>query len=105
MTATSPPLRLGLTGGIGSGKSTVGHMLQARGATVVMVAYRNAAGNVSGIDFVPSTGSVTLWQPRHGGHVGFASGRWPGQVRSLSDRVGGWLLKAAGVPAEESVCG
>ena len=51
------------------------------------------------------TRSVTLWQPRHGGHVGFASGRWPGQVRSLSDRVGGWLLKAAGVPAEESVCG
>ena len=49
--------------------------------------------------------SVMLWQPRHGGHVGFASGRWPGQVRSLSDRVGGWLLKAAGVPAEESVCG
>lgn len=49
--------------------------------------------------------SVTLWQPRHGGHVGFASGRWPGQVRSLSDRVGGWLMKAAGVPAEEGVCG
>ncbi len=49
--------------------------------------------------------SVTLWQPRQGGHVGFASGSWPGQVRSLSDRVGGWLLKAAGVPAEESICG
>ena len=36
---------------------------QPRGSTVVMVAYRNAAGNVSGIDFVPSTGGVTLWQP------------------------------------------
>jgi len=46
--------------------------------------------------------SVTLWQPHHGGHVGFASGSWPGQVRSLSDRVGGWLLKAAGVSAGES---
>lgn len=44
---------------------------------------------------------VTLWQPRHGGHVGFASGRWPGQVRSLSDRVGGWLLQAAGLPTQE----
>lgn len=29
------PLRIGLTGGIGSGKSTVGHMLSARGAAVI----------------------------------------------------------------------
>ena len=35
MTAPPSPLRLGLTGGIGSGKSTVGHMLQDRGATVI----------------------------------------------------------------------
>ncbi len=39
---------------------------------------------------------VTLWQPRHGGHVGFAAGRWPGHVRELPDRVGSWLLQAAG---------
>ncbi len=39
--------------------------------------------------------SVTLWQPRHGGHVGFAAGRWPGHVRSLPDQVGRWLLQAA----------
>lgn len=39
--------------------------------------------------------SVTLWQPRHGGHVGFAAGRWPGHVRGLPDRVGNWLLQAA----------
>ena len=32
---TRSPLRLGLTGGIGSGKSTVGQMLAARGATVL----------------------------------------------------------------------
>ena len=37
---------------------------------------------------------VTLWQPRQGGHVGFASGRWPGHVRHLPDRVGHWLLQA-----------
>jgi dephospho-CoA kinase len=30
-----PVLRLGLTGGIGSGKSTVAHVLQSRGATVI----------------------------------------------------------------------
>ncbi len=35
MTTRHPPLRIGLTGGIGSGKSTVSQMLQARGAAVV----------------------------------------------------------------------
>jgi dephospho-CoA kinase len=35
MTTRHPPLRIGLTGGIGSGKSTVGQMLQARGAAVI----------------------------------------------------------------------
>lgn len=34
---------------------------------------------------------VTLWQPRHGGHVGFPAGRWPGHVMSLPEQVGGWL--------------
>ncbi len=35
MKVLTPPLRLGLTGGIGSGKSTVGQLLQDRGATVI----------------------------------------------------------------------
>ena len=35
MTSRPTPLRIGLTGGIGSGKSTVGQMLQARGAAVI----------------------------------------------------------------------
>jgi uncharacterized protein len=34
---------------------------------------------------------VTLWQPAHGGHVGFPAGRPPGHVRALPDAVGGWL--------------
>jgi len=38
--------------------------------------------------------SVTLWQPAHGGHVGFAQGGWPGHVRGLPDAVGSWLLQA-----------
>ena len=46
--------------------------------------------------------SVTLWQPRHGGHVGFAAGRWPGHVRGLPDRVGQWLMHAAGVTMESA---
>lgn len=37
---------------------------------------------------------VTLWQPAHGGHVGFASGRWPGHVRPMPEAVGQWLLRA-----------
>ena len=41
--------------------------------------------------------SVTLWQPPHGGHVGFAQGPWPGHVRGLPEQVGAWLLQAAGV--------
>lgn len=34
---------------------------------------------------------VTLWQPAHGGHVGFAKGRPPGHVRAMPDTVGDWL--------------
>jgi hypothetical protein len=41
--------------------------------------------------------SVTLWQPQHGGHVGFASGAWPGHVLDLPKAVGSWLLSAAGL--------
>ena len=37
---------------------------------------------------------VTLWQPEHGGHVGFPGGRFPGHVRSLPDGVMGWLAQA-----------
>ncbi len=37
--------------------------------------------------------AVHLWQPQHGGHVGFAQGPWPGHIRELPDAVGGWLLK------------
>ncbi len=34
---------------------------------------------------------VTLWQPEHGGHVGFASGRWPGHVQAMPSAVLAWL--------------
>ena len=37
---------------------------------------------------------VTLWQPAHGGHVGFAHGRFPGHVQSLPEAVTGWLQAA-----------
>ncbi|AKJ32060.1 YheT family hydrolase [Caldimonas brevitalea] len=34
---------------------------------------------------------VTLWQPRHGGHVGFPSGSWPGHVLTLPEQVLSWM--------------
>lgn len=34
---------------------------------------------------------VTLWQPAHGGHAGFAAGRFPGQPLALPEAVMGWL--------------
>ncbi len=36
---------------------------------------------------------VTLWQPAHGGHVGFATGRWPGSLETMPARVTGWLAE------------
>jgi len=38
---------------------------------------------------------VTLWQPAHGGHVGFAEGRFPGHVQILPEAIGPWLLMMA----------
>lgn len=44
---------------------------------------------------------VTLWQPPHGGHVGFCRSddrlRFPGHVWGLPEQVCAWLAKAAGV--------
>ena len=34
---------------------------------------------------------VTLWQPAHGGHVGFAGGGFPGHVLGLPESVMGWV--------------
>lgn len=34
---------------------------------------------------------VTLWQPSHGGHVGFAKGRFPGYLHPMPQAVGQWL--------------
>jgi predicted alpha/beta-fold hydrolase len=36
---------------------------------------------------------VTLWQPKHGGHVGFAQGPFPGHVHAIPEVTGRWLLK------------
>ncbi len=45
---------------------------------------------------LPRAGSVgrcvTLWQPPHGGHVGFPQGRFPGHVLGLPAAVARWLM-------------
>jgi predicted alpha/beta-fold hydrolase len=38
---------------------------------------------------------VALWQPRHGGHVGFPHGRLPGHVMTLPQAVLEWLQQHA----------
>ena len=39
-------------------------------------------------------GSVTLWQPAQGGHVGFPAGRWPTHVTAMPSAVTRWLLSS-----------
>ncbi|MFN8954162.1 MAG: hypothetical protein ACK5V9_04135 [Burkholderiales bacterium] len=45
--------------------------------------------------------SVTLWQPLHGGHVGFAAGSWPGHIRQMPNKVGEWLMAAVGATSDK----
>jgi len=68
------------------------HLAQIRVPTLVV--------NARNDPFVPAgslpqasqaSTNVTLWQPRSGGHVGFAAGQPPGHVRTLPEQVGGWL--------------
>ena len=37
--------------------------------------------------------NVTLWQPAHGGHVGFPKGSLPGHLKAMPAAVGQWLLQ------------
>ncbi len=48
--------------------------------------------------------NVTLWQPAHGGHVGFPKGPIPGHVRTMPDAVGGWLVSHMGAQCNFSRC-
>jgi len=38
---------------------------------------------------------ITLWQPAHGGHVGFPGGAFPGHLMTLPDAVMGWMRRIA----------
>ena len=39
---------------------------------------------------------VTLWQPDHGGHVGFPGGSFPGHLMTLPHGVLAWMRTATG---------
>ena len=40
-------------------------------------------------------GHVTVWQPAHGGHVGFPAGAYPAHVLTMPQAVADWLAAAA----------
>ena len=46
---------------------------------------------------LPQVGNshVALWQPAHGGHVGFPGGIFPGHLMTLPEAVMGWLQRPA----------
>ena len=58
--------------------------------------------NAQNDPFIPSSSlpalekvsaNVTLWQPSHGGHVGFPKGAIPGHLKAMPHAVGKWLLQ------------
>ncbi len=49
----------------------------------------------------PPIKHVSLWQPRHGGHVGFVQGPWPGPVNTLPEAVLAWLAQQSGFILKE----
>lgn len=44
---------------------------------------------------------VQLWQPPHGGHVGFAEGPWPGDTHALAKAVGHWLAQQSSIALKD----
>ena len=60
-------------------------LLNARNDPFVPAASLPSSGDVSA--------TVQLWQPAHGGHVGFSSGAWPGHVQAMPQAVAQWLAQ------------
>ena len=69
------------------------HLDQLRIPTLVVNALNDPFVPSASLPNQRSVGAnVTLWQPRHGGHVGFPGGAFPGDVLALPNKVGKWLL-------------
>jgi predicted alpha/beta-fold hydrolase len=68
------------------------HLHRIRIPTLVLNARNDPFVPASSLPGAHEAGPVvTLWQPAHGGHVGFASGRPPGHVLTLPQAVMDWM--------------
>jgi len=76
------------------------HLHLARIPTLVVNAANDPFVPASSLPAQRDVGShVTLWQPAHGGHVGFPGGPPPGHVRTMPGQVVDWLGRNASLPA------
>ncbi|MEK8048391.1 YheT family hydrolase [Ideonella margarita] len=72
------------------------HLASLRIPGLVLNALNDPFVPASSLPVQSDVGShVTLWQPPHGGHVGFPAGRFPGHVWHMPQAVCHWLSEAA----------
>ena len=70
------------------------HLARIRIPALVLNALNDPFVPAASLPHAHEVGShVTLWQPPHGGHVGFPGGRWPGHVLTLPEQVMGWITR------------
>ena len=68
------------------------HLQRIRMPALVLNARNDPFVPASSLPQVADVGTyVTLWQPRHGGHVGFPAGRPPGHVLTMPEAVLAWM--------------
>ena len=71
------------------------HLAQLRIPTLLLNARNDPFVPAGSLPQPADAGPHTvLWQPAAGGHVGFMSGSFPGQLNALPAAVGGWLQAA-----------
>ena len=72
------------------------HLARIRVPALVLNARNDPFVPVASLPGVQEVGRyVTLWQPPHGGHVGFPAGQFPGNVRAMPQAVVDWLRRPA----------
>jgi predicted alpha/beta-fold hydrolase len=70
------------------------HLRDIRIPALVLNAYNDPFVPGTSLPVQSEVGShVTLWQPPHGGHVGFAHGPFPGHAVGMPSAVFDWLTK------------
>lgn len=68
------------------------HMHRIRVPALALNALNDPFVPAASLPLANEVGShVTLWQPAHGGHVGFPAGTLPGHVRDMPTAVGEWF--------------